>query len=110
LRVGDGGRVEDSRVDAIEGDGDRVVTLLRRLWLAGGRRKPSVLCCNLAVGRRTRWDDLVGLSFSESLSLCVRLPWRDRWLIAGVFWVLFRVLEVGVSVRVVRRVYAIVRI
>jgi hypothetical protein len=52
-----------------------------------------------AVGRRTLWDDLVGLSFSESIVLYGRLLWRVCWLMAGVIWYFLRVFEVFGNIR-----------
>jgi hypothetical protein len=86
----------------VDGEGDRVVTLLRRLWLAGGQstlNPASVDCMTFAVGRRTLWDDLVGLSFSESIALCGRLLWRVCWLMASVIWYFLRVLKVFGSIQ-----------
>jgi hypothetical protein len=70
--------------------------LLRRLWLAGGRpslNPPSVDWRSFSVGRRTLWDDLVGLSFSESIALYGRLDWRVCRLMAGVIWFLLCILK-----------------
>jgi hypothetical protein len=97
-----GGSSDGSRVEG-SGVGELIVTLLRRVWLWLGvfRPKSSVVWRSFSVGLRTRWELRVGLSLSESIALYGRLLWRDRWLMADVFfWVFLCILKVCADLRV----------